>query len=467
MTLTIDELKERYYKVVLEKGSEIYSFWCKNKTKSKRIVTKANEYAFDKRLKSNEKVRFYALTFAYALGLRLEKRYRRFLCKLLRLFAFIRERKALRILKKVLGFSFYTDMRTIIEAEVGNLSVILSSSENQETTGGGKGYGKGEIPIEESIQDFIEECMQEDVQDEIKNDMNDDNIELLEKKGDVIIENKDNKDREKISVKETEQSEKSIEEKEDISQKEKNGQIKKEQINKNQTQKEESKKEEKSTQKSVANTSIIAEKMIAEQERLKEPSSTFPVFRETKRGNSAIEKSDDGVKTKEQNEIKFDKEEIEGFDSNMRDQNKQNDSPFPVFRPENGNLEKGNEKPIEKPKEKTGEKVNEWKFENSAGKLSEKMIEQNEMESKEILIYEKMDISEENRMRIKLNIKMNKAQIEKIAEQIKEAAKIEMEQEERAWREQNSVPNEGKTMQSSLKPVSDSQSGGIVKGSKK
>ena len=89
------------------------------------------------------------------------------------------------------------------------------------------------------------------------------------------------------------------------------------------------------------------------------------------------------------------------------------------------------------------------------------------MESKEIPIYEKMDISEENRMRIKLNIKMNKAQIEKIAEQIKEAAKIEMEQEERAWREQNSVPNEGKTTQSSLKPVSDSQSGGIVKGSKK
>ena len=103
MTLTIDELKERYYKVVLEKGSEIYSFWCKNKTKSKRIVAKANEYAFDKRLKSNEKVRFYALAFAYALGLRLEKRYRRFLCKLLRLFAFIRERKALRILKKVLS----------------------------------------------------------------------------------------------------------------------------------------------------------------------------------------------------------------------------------------------------------------------------------------------------------------------------------------------------------------------------
>ena len=51
--LTLDERKERYYKLVLEKSHEIYFSWSKDGTTSKQLVTQANEYAFDKRLKTD------------------------------------------------------------------------------------------------------------------------------------------------------------------------------------------------------------------------------------------------------------------------------------------------------------------------------------------------------------------------------------------------------------------------------
>ena len=53
MALSVEELKKRYYQIVLKKGSAIYSSWERYKTPSKKIVAKANEYAFDKRLKTD------------------------------------------------------------------------------------------------------------------------------------------------------------------------------------------------------------------------------------------------------------------------------------------------------------------------------------------------------------------------------------------------------------------------------
>ena len=89
MALTMDEIKNRYYKLVLEKGNAVYASFGKRGMTSKRLVVQANTYAFDKRLKTDGVFRFHALAFAYALGLRVEKRYSTFLRKLFRIFAFL------------------------------------------------------------------------------------------------------------------------------------------------------------------------------------------------------------------------------------------------------------------------------------------------------------------------------------------------------------------------------------------
>ena len=53
MTPTIDELKDGYNKIVLEKSDTIYDSWQKNRTASKKLVAQAKEYAYDARIKKD------------------------------------------------------------------------------------------------------------------------------------------------------------------------------------------------------------------------------------------------------------------------------------------------------------------------------------------------------------------------------------------------------------------------------
>jgi hypothetical protein len=99
MVLTINKQKERYYELVVEKANKICSSWVKTSTRSKQIVAKAMEYAFDKRLKTDVKYRFQVLAFAVALKMRFDKRYSGFWHKLIFLFSYLRERNALNVLK--------------------------------------------------------------------------------------------------------------------------------------------------------------------------------------------------------------------------------------------------------------------------------------------------------------------------------------------------------------------------------
>ena len=149
-----DERKKRYHKRVVERGNAVYAFWLKHKTRSKKIVMKANEYAFDKRLTKDVSYRFQVLAFVYALSLRLERRYRGFLRKLFRLFAFLRERSALALLKRVLGFTSYTDLREIIDVESEKLSKTLSQQADDNSTGGGKVSTSGALAEDAEFKSF-------------------------------------------------------------------------------------------------------------------------------------------------------------------------------------------------------------------------------------------------------------------------------------------------------------------------
>ena len=86
MTLTLDQRKERYYKLVLEKASTLHSSWVTNSITSKKLVEKANEYAFSTKIKTDANYRFKACVFIVALGIRIKKRYNTFFRRLFRIF---------------------------------------------------------------------------------------------------------------------------------------------------------------------------------------------------------------------------------------------------------------------------------------------------------------------------------------------------------------------------------------------
>ena len=168
MAITMDERKDRYYKLVVKKGSAIYSLWGNSGTISKQIVAKANEYAFDERLKSDYSYRFQVLAFTYALELRLEKRYKGFFRKLFRLFAYLRETEACRLLKRVMGFSSATPMLEMISVEMERLAMRLSERDDDQTAGGGKRVGASDMTLEEGLQSILGENVQEEQKTEEK-----------------------------------------------------------------------------------------------------------------------------------------------------------------------------------------------------------------------------------------------------------------------------------------------------------
>ena len=155
MAITIADRKEKYYKLVLIKGEGIYFSWEEKRVKSKRIVAKANEYVLDKRLQSDFSYRFHALSFAYALGLRLTNRYRGFIRKIFRIFAYLRERNAFWKLKNALGGDIDTDVRDLVSVDAEKISVQLSIRSEGRLQSGGKNVAVGDEIFEKELQKFF------------------------------------------------------------------------------------------------------------------------------------------------------------------------------------------------------------------------------------------------------------------------------------------------------------------------
>ena len=206
MALTIKERKDRYYEIVQEESNKIYLSWDNQRITSKQLVAKANEYAFDERLKKNPSFRFYAFAFLIALENRINKRYCTFFRKLFHLFAYLREKSALKTLKRVFDFNVFDDVKEMLEIEIERIIVILSQQQNKNTTHGGKRSEK-EMLFEEKLNSFFKECLLEDEQKETEHDLEvDKQIETDDNEKSFTVKT-ETAQREKISVQEFEKSE--------------------------------------------------------------------------------------------------------------------------------------------------------------------------------------------------------------------------------------------------------------------
>lgn len=439
MPQTIEELKERYYKIVLEKGGIIYSLWGKNGTTSKQIVAKAYGYAFDKRIKTDGAFRFKALAFTYALGIRLEKRYRTFLRKLFRLFAFLNERAALKALKNVLGFSFDAGLREMIDVETEKLALLFSKRDDQNSVGGGKNSEMGELSVEEELKNFIEECALEDMQKEVKNDLKVEGDTSSQTKDDASSNKADNEEREKISVDETEKTEKTKEEKKEFSQKTKTEQKENSKDNLKEENVAESGKDKKTLEKSVANTSILAEMMAMEQERQEEKDDPFPIFKESNGEKIAVEKNDATAETKEQGQNLVNAKYEDG-DRGLVVETEYNKDVIPIFKVEQG------------------ETI------NNMGEPQEKSVETIQPKEEKVTLEEPIVdnfyVSEENKARRAINLSEDEFNI--LLEQLKMAASIEMERVEKEWREKISIESSDTEQKLSVKEMENSPNKGAI-----
>ena len=461
MGLTIDERKERYYKLVLEKANKIYSSWGTNGITSKQLVAKANAYAFDNRLKTNADYRFYTLAFAVALGIRLEKRYGTFFRRLFRFFAYIRERAALKTLKSVLGFHSYTDIREMTEVEAEKIIVLLSQQENRRATGGGKRFETGDITLDEALNSFFNECIQEDEPTAAENNVDTDKVKNSDDHGEPSPMKLEEAQREKISVEELENGELVGEQKKKTNSPTKIEKAEKETAKMTETDVAENKKAEKPVEKTVASTSILAETMVLEQGREEDLPSPFPVFREKSESKTAIDDKKESVPSKEKNEPKIERGNDENANKDIHAETNRDKSPFPVFHGEKTGAVKAPEKAVER-EIKENKEIKEIKEIKEFKEFKEFDL------SEEKTLHTQAEISDENKVRIALNVTMRNEEIQAIVEQLKAAANVEMQKEEQAWREKISIESGGNETKLSVKEnAPSSNKGAITPGPKK
>lgn len=445
--MTKTQLQMHYYNAVVKKGAATYASWT-GKTKSKRLVLTANEYVMDTRLKTDAVFRFYALAFAHALSLRIEKRYRDFLRKLFHLFAFLRERAALRSLRRALGWDECMDIREAIGIEFERIAVLLSLQEDDDTTGGGKHATLGDIELEQALQAFLEERTEEGVQKDGKPPLQSKSEALAETK-ELSSVNTQSTEREKISVDENSPTQTKQEKTVDK-------ETKTQRVTKIETASEQTMENKPQEQtRSTANISILAEMAFVEQKTAEEEPSPFPVFRPEKTESSTPSIKEEGVKTNEQTERTLETAKEEGVEAIAPTETEKEQSPFPVFRNEKIEVVTAPEKPIEKPIEKPRE------AEAPIDELLEEPIER-QFFRKEFI----MTASEENKARMIMNLTMSKEQIDSIIAQKEAEAKMIMEQEENAWREQISV-QENMRAEPLSQAVNTQSNNGVVQSIKK
>ena len=111
---------------VIERGYQIYDEWKNNKYKSKKIVSSVSLAVSKMNEKNGGGARIEALSYLFALDLRIKERYKNILCKIIFFFAYRREANALKWLKGQLNLSSYSgDIRSLIEIELEKIREIL------------------------------------------------------------------------------------------------------------------------------------------------------------------------------------------------------------------------------------------------------------------------------------------------------------------------------------------------------
>jgi hypothetical protein len=439
MTPTTDKQKERYYKAVLAKATETYALWFRSGMTSKGLVAQANAFAFDKRLKTDAVYRFRALAFACALGMRIDKRYAKLLQKLFRLFAFLRERDALVTLKRVLGFQVDMDAWEMVSMELEKLAVLLSQRNDQETRGGGKHSEMGDLLSDDALESFLAEIAEEEAQKTGDKTLTADKADGLGAQSEQTpVETVS--EREQLSVKEFETTKDEGRNKESSTKEQKVETLNKEASSQKEAQ--ESGKQANSTEKMVENVATFAESVDTVQEREEKMPSPFPVFREN-HDESSVEAQKDTVEEAKAQTQPVENEKSEGAERSAGAETEQDKTLFPVFNSEAGTS--GGEP----------DKVSE----NS----TEKEVKSGEVKSSMV-----SNLSEENKAIYELMNSLDDKEITSIVNHIKEAAKLVLDQEETAWREQVSVmQNSADTQMSEPVQASKQNNSVIIPNAKK
>ena len=338
----------------------------------------------------------------------MEKRYAKFLKKLFLLFPFLRERSALRLLKRMLGHVSEAQIRDLISVEMERFAMEVSKLKDVASAGGGKTFILDDTSILMELQSFFDLCAEAEAQGIEPVDL------LLEEmhapmdspEGNVI---QSGVKREQLTLDSLEKAQDQRTYGKETSQ-EKTPEKSEQKGEEGRQVRDEKKTPEKTAEKITPSTAIPSEIAAAVPKEAQEENSPFPIFREEKSDEKPLEnkESRDGNEPKDAQEKKDVAESVEKGTSL---ENEKERSPFPVFR--NGRDE-GTVKGVENPAEKG---LKEDVSDTSA-------------QAKKYLSYE-------NQARIALRDSLSDAEKHAIAMRLQEMAAVHASAEEQKWLEEN------------------------------
>lgn len=177
---------------VIERGYEIYDGWQDKKLPSREVVRSVEAAVATVKNRGTKEVLAEALSYLFALDLRIKERYNSLLHYIIYFFSRRREISARNFLCGTLNISEeYDDIRSVIEVELLKIREMLEESESDgdDETRGGKRNGKSEEDaateekgFEESEEEAIEETPDLEEEKEASEEKEEPTEELTEEK---------------------------------------------------------------------------------------------------------------------------------------------------------------------------------------------------------------------------------------------------------------------------------------------
>lgn len=225
--------KERYSgNSVIERGYAIYDEWNNKKYKSRDIVNRVENAVAVTNAKKTSSSRVEALSYLFALDLRINERYNNIIKCIFLYFSWKRETSAFKRLRDMLRLPEGHDVRALIEIELerirSNIDVETAGADKNSRGGKSIGLSSEESTAEKSEQQtetVAEEALEENIDNEKDDEKNEKNEEI-DKENSIEKSNKENKE-ETVEEQKQEQMPNEADEK---TQKESDGSVSREKI---------------------------------------------------------------------------------------------------------------------------------------------------------------------------------------------------------------------------------------------
>ncbi len=173
---------------IISKGYAIYDEWLAKKLSSRKIVNSVNNAVSNVEKESTITARLSALSYLFALDVRVKERYNTILRCIFLYFSWRREVNALKSLNVTLNIANVDDIRTAIEIELQRLREKMdyeASDDGDDEVSGGKRNGRAEEDVVSNNQ-----RQQNNTQNQKNEDIseNESSEEYVEEKNDNVIE---------------------------------------------------------------------------------------------------------------------------------------------------------------------------------------------------------------------------------------------------------------------------------------